>query len=371
MLWWLLGLAALAAALAPWLALDEMRWALLLTYPPRLLLAGAALLGALVAAWVLRQRAGALLWGLAALLAVGQLNAPWPWRAQQPLAQLDDAARPRLEILSFNTAHLPGAVQGFAQWLARSPAGPWPDVLLLQEVDPSERPALTRYLGDRYEFVVADTRARFAHDNWGPFSNLIALRRDRAFQVLARYPAITEYRSFAVTLSGPGLPVFHLVNVHTTKVFWSHDGLRGALVKADMKSAWHVRERTQLAAWLAPRMGEPVIVSGDFNAPAASQGVRLQGFVSAQQVAGTGLGLSWHARLPLWDIDHTLGNAAVRFLDYRLLDTPFSDHRAQRFSVSLPPPAPTHQAVYPAHSLFTQGDKHGRPVRQPHGPVRL
>lgn len=336
-LWWLLALATLAAALAPWLALDEMRWAVPLTYPPRLLLAGAALAGALVARGAFRQRAGVWVWGLAALLAVGQLNAPWPWRAQPPLAPAETAARVRVEILSFNTAHLPGGAQAFAQWLALAPAGPWPDVLLLQEVDPHERPELVRHLGERYEFVIPDTSARFAHDNWGPFSNLIGLRRDRYFKVLARHPALTEYRSFAVTLNAPGLPIFHLVNVHTTKVFWSHDGLRGALEKADMKSVWHVRERAQLAAWLARRVGEPVIVSGDFNAPAASQGVRLEGYVSAQHVAGTGLGLSWHARLPLWDIDHTLGNGAVRFLDYRLLDTPFSDHRAQRFSVSLAP----------------------------------
>ncbi len=335
-LWWLFALVTLAAALAPWLGLDDMRWALLLTYPPRLLLAGAALAGALVAGWALRQRAGVLLWVLAALLAVGQLNVPWPWRAQPPLAVAEAAARARLEILSFNTAHLPGGAQAFAQWLALPPAGPWPDVLLLQEVDPHERPELVRHLGERYEFVIPDTSARFAHDNWGPFSNLIALRRDRAFKVLARHPAITEYRTFAVTLSAPGLQAFHLVNVHTTKVFWSHDGLHGAVVKADMKSGWHVRERAQLADWLASHASEPVIVSGDFNAPAASQGVRLEGLASAQQVAGTGLGLSWHARVPVWDIDHTLGNAAVRFLEYRLLDTAFSDHRAQRFSVSLP-----------------------------------
>ena len=78
-----------------------------------------------------------------------------------------------------------------------------------------------------------------------------------------------------------------------------------------------------------------MLVSGDFDAPLGVYSTRYQGFTHAHLIAGSGLHLTFLAELPAWGIDHTLGNAQIQFLEYRLLSLGFSDDLAQLSRVQL------------------------------------
>ena len=150
--------------------------------------------------------------------------------------------------------------------------------------------------------------------------------------------AITGYRTFALRLpiqnssdatTESDVSGIWLVNVHTTKAFWAADGLSGLRDKADMKSAWHVKERDLLETWLARHRDEPVILGGDFNAPWNSHNLRINGLDNAHLASGAGPHLTFPRAYPIWGLDYVLGTAPIEFLSYRLLDTGYSDHCAQ------------------------------------------
>jgi endonuclease/exonuclease/phosphatase (EEP) superfamily protein YafD len=75
---------------------------------------------------------------------------------------------------------------------------------------------------------------------------------------------------------------------------------------------------------------DPLIVAGDFNTPIVSSVFRRvrERFTHAFEDSGSGLLLTWPARLPLTAIDHVWGNDGVRFLCTRLATNRASDHRA-------------------------------------------
>ena len=91
----------------------------------------------------------------------------------------------------------------------------------------------------------------------------------------------------------------------------------------------------RVAAWLAL-----LYVLGSASAPLIEADGRWPGLPTmaltiAHEVAGT----SWHrtfpAWLPVWGVDHALGNAHVEFSRYQTLDLGVSDHLAQLFSFGL------------------------------------
>ena len=126
-----------------------------------------------------------------------------------------------------------------------------------------------------------------------------------------------------------------IVNVHSTKAFWLHDGIVGLFKNADYKSAWHFQERDDLTRWLGQHASDAVIAAGDFNAPHYSSNVSLPDTYNAHLRAGSGPHVSIPSELPIWGLDHTLGNERIAFSDYRLIHTGYSDHRAQlvRFEI--------------------------------------
>lgn len=308
-----LGLLTLCAAAQP-LALDEhTRLALILTYAPRLPLAAGGLLLALLC-W---RRRGAAGWSLACTaLLVQQLG----WGGGARAAPAD-----ALTALVANVHHDTEGLDGLVALCAARDV----DVLMLQEVAPPQRPAYVAALGETYRFFAPDETTRFEFDNEGPFSNLIGVRASRLDETPVRVDtALTGYRTFAARVSLDGRPLW-LVDVHTTKAFWTHAGLDETLVMAAYKARRHTDERARLARWLADNTDAPVLVGGDFNAPLGSRNLRLPGLTHAHGAAGSGPHLTIPAAWPIWGLDHVLAGADIEFFEYELLDTGRSDHRAQ------------------------------------------
>ena len=81
----------------------------------------------------------------------------------------------------------------------------------------------------------------------------------------------------------------------------------------------------------------PDLVVGDFNSPRRSRALETlpPGFRHAYLEAGRGWSASFPEPLPLWSLDHVLVGDGWRAADYRLVSTPWSDHRLQ--SVALAP----------------------------------
>lgn len=77
------------------------------------------------------------------------------------------------------------------------------------------------------------------------------------------------------------------------------------------------------------------MVLGDLNnTPRAASLDRLfPGMRDAQRDAGRGIGGSWPAWLPLWQLDHVLLGPRLRAVDYILVDTGLSAHRAQEVAL--------------------------------------
>jgi endonuclease/exonuclease/phosphatase (EEP) superfamily protein YafD len=331
--WWLtlpatlVLLCGIATATASLLGLDRFREGMLLTYPPRYLcLAVTIAASAVLAACGCRKRA----W--IAMSCCGLLGVQFGWGPASLGAAVDKTDG--FTVLAFNVHDEAAHVEKLAE-LCRAESV---DFLLLQEVRPKSRPAFVHGLAD-YDFVHADESQSFEHSDHGPFSSLIGVHRSlKSGQTPQIETAITGYRTFALRLpiqnssdatTESDVSGIWLVNVHTTKAFWAADGLSGLRDKADMKSAWHVKERDLLETWLTRHRDEPVILGGDFNAPWNSNNLRINGLDNAHLASGAGPHLTFPRAYPIWGLDHILGTAPIEFLSYRILDPGFSDHCAQ------------------------------------------
>lgn len=295
-----------------------------LTYPPRALVLALAL--ALLLEGLLRRRQRlelparrrwlqASVMGVAATCLAPQLD--WGGGCTDPPPG-------HLTVLSYNVHHNGARAPDLARLAERRGA----EILCLQEVRAGERQAFIEALPG-YSFFWADENERIEHWNYGPISSVIAIAKS----VLGDDPveldtAITGYRTFAVRAQ-VGAAQLWIVNVHTTKSFWSPSDALSLMTRARYKATWHRFEREHLLAWLDDHQGQPTIIAGDFNAPAGTVALDLPGTVRAHAVAGEG----WHrtapAALPLWGIDHILAAGAVQFFTYETIDPGMSDHLAQ------------------------------------------
>lgn len=331
--WWLtlpatvVLLAGIATASASLFGLDRFREGMLLTYPPRYLcLAVTIAASAVLAACGCRKRA----W--IAMASCGLLGVQFGWGPASLGAAVDKTNG--FTVLAFNVHDETAHVAKLAELCREENV----DFLLLQEVRPESRSAFVDGLPE-FNFVHADESLTLEHSDEGPFSSLVGIHRSLKSETpLEIETAITGYRTFALRLpmqnSSEATTVsdvsgIWLVNVHSTKAFWTADGLTGLRDKADMKAAWHVKERELLETWLARHRDEPVILGGDFNAPWNSHNLRINGLDNAHLASGAGPHLTFPRAYPIWGLDHILGTAPIEFLSYRILDTGYSDHCAQ------------------------------------------
>jgi endonuclease/exonuclease/phosphatase (EEP) superfamily protein YafD len=318
-----------ASALAPYLRLDAWSPAILLAYPPRLIYAALALLTMIVAA-LIRDRTGVAGAATVTLLLVtslgwGGASLRFAHAGRSPGSDLE------LVLLAHNVHNQIAIAQTLPALIERENV----DLVLLQEVRANNRKHFTSALPG-FAFFWADP-AKFAERRTtGVFASMIGVRRelldkDRVVEVVT---GITDYRTFAIRASIAGRDLW-IVNVHATKPFWLEDGLEAMVTRIPKDVRWHRDEHERLGAWLDERAEVPVVVAGDFNAPHYAYNLRLPGLHLAHLEAGRGPHVTFPAALPVWGIDHALGNSHVRFSEYRILEAGPSDHRAQlaRFQI--------------------------------------
>lgn len=311
--------------MAPYVQADRLRLGILLAYPPRLL--GAAIAAAIaVLALSRRDRHTTFVAAASALLFITSAGWGGDGVAQRSrAAAIDEARAPALTLLSHNVHNQPGAADVTAAVARREHV----DIVTLQEVRPPNRKYFISALPD-FAFFWADPAELPERRSTGVFASMIGLRRERfddpeQAEVLT---GITGYRTFAVETRLDGRPLW-VVNVHATKPFWLEDGLLVFVSDAPAKARWHQDEAAQLALWAAEHADTPAVFAGDFNAPHYARVMQLDGLHSAFTDVGRGPNATFPAFLPVWGIDHVLGNSHVAFSEYRVLDAGPSDHLAQ------------------------------------------
>ena len=314
--------ALLAMAAAPFLALDAFLPGMLLTYPPRGVVAALASIAAVPC--LVKKRwmgLGACLVALclALLASLGGSSGVCPPGAWT--------------LVALNTKDGFGDGASLADLCRRMSA----DVLCFQEVRPESRPRLEAALPE-YKFFAPDPARNPELDPRSKNVRCITGIR-RSLLEGEEEPlvegATTGYRTFSVGIRKGGETLW-IVNVHSTKPINTGRPWWRFATSLWWKPGRHREERKRLEAWLsAPeRDGDRVILAGDFNAPERTWNVRIPGFTNAHESAGTGFGWTWPDRLPLFRIDHVLGRG-VDFCTYETFDPGFSDHRGQvaRFTV--------------------------------------
>jgi vancomycin resistance protein VanJ len=305
----------LAMAAAPFLAMDAFLPGMLLTYPPRGVVAALASIAAvpclLKKRWVgLGGCLVALCLALLASLGGGPSACPpGAWT-----------------LVALNTKDGFGDGAGLADLCRKVSA----DVLCFQEVRPESRPRLEAALPE-YRFFAPDPARNLELDPRSKDVRCVTGIRKTLLEAGGEplvEGAITGYRTFAVAI-GSGEGRLWIVNVHSTKPINTGRPWWRFATSLWWKPGRHREERERLEAWLGNRAaGDRVILAGDFNAPERTWNVRIPEFTNAHESAGTGFGWTWPGRLPLFRIDHVLGRG-VDFCSYETFDPGFSDHRGQ------------------------------------------
>ncbi|ASU84135.1 hypothetical protein CDO52_16255 [Nocardiopsis gilva YIM 90087] len=91
----------------------------------------------------------------------------------------------------------------------------------------------------------------------------------------------------------------------------------------------------RLARAATASRAERVLVLGDLNTAGTDRRMdAFDGFTDAQQQAGSGLGFTWPAAVPLVRLDHALGRG-LRAVEAGVREVPGSDHRAVTASYTL------------------------------------
>lgn len=125
-------------------------------------------------------------------------------------------------------------------------------------------------------------------------------------------------------------------------VRWSLGGEQISVLGANLISSPLVPRDPLLSRLVATVARErPDLVLGDFNAPRRSRALTAlpPGYRHAYDLAGHGWSASWPVPVPLLPIDQAIVGPRLRALDYRLLSTPWSDHRQQILDLAWPPAA--------------------------------
>jgi endonuclease/exonuclease/phosphatase (EEP) superfamily protein YafD len=191
-----------------------------------------------------------------------------------------------------------------------------PDIVLLQQTGPATTIELAKKL------YGASGNFRIKNDNG----------------IASRWKIVAEQlnpllRSQQVTVELPDRSKIEVVNLHlvtaTTDLrFWKTEAWRththNRQVRRDQLSL------TLQALGHTPRFPDiPTILGGDFNAPATDVIFRAfdENFTDAFTAAGTGLGNTFHRRLPILRIDHVYSTKHLVPVRCRVVESRHSDHR--------------------------------------------
>ena len=317
---WLVFFGLAASSVSTLLYADQFRIGMLLTYTPRVVwLVIAALL--LVFYVCNRQKYRIVFVILFSVLLVRDL----------PIGGGSSQVDECLTLLSFNFGNEVEQTHRIAKLCDEENV----DVLIIQEVSPANRSRFVAALPD-FTFCWPDESVEFEHSEPWVFSCLTGVRSELLADEASTevFTGITGYRTFAVQTEIAGRSV-HLVNVHSTKPVRLYYGLADFVSYAASKAARHRVERDRLACWISSHDDAPVLVAGDFNAPANSYNLRFADLHHAFGDSGTGVHLTFPRSCPMIGIDHVLGSERVSFVSCKIIDAGFSDHRHQvtRFQI--------------------------------------
>ena len=328
--WWMtlpasiILVGGVALATGPLLHLDQTREGMLLTYPSRYLcLAVTIATSAVLAACGCRKR----FW--VSLACCSLLGVQFGWGPASLGAAIDNTTGFTMLALNVNdeAAH--------AETLAHLCEREKVDFLLLQQVRPDNCETFEAGLPE-YQFFRGNEVPTGENMAAGQFCCLTGIHRSLSNpEDISIETGITENRTFALQLKirnalthSPDTNLW-LINVHTAEPFETSASIFSPTQQLTDKCSWHVEEREKLETWLYQHQTVPVVLGGDFNAPWNSHNLRISGLDNAHLSTGAGPHLTFPRTYPIWGRDHILATSRIEFLSYRILNTGFSDHRAQ------------------------------------------
>lgn len=311
-----LGLCYLAFLVAYWLTLatygDRWWFATFLMLSPRWPFAFPLLV---LAAMICARRAwGHALWCAAALpiLALPILG----MRTNLPIGRPPvDPATPALRLMSFNVHREQVDPGELLALIAREK----PDVIAFQDWTSANEPVFSMLEGGSAGEELAGWRCvregELAVASRHPIGRVVPVE----FPDAPGTPKAERGAAAGFEVQLPSGPLW-LVNVHLAS---PHTGLeqlledRGATLAANSDRRWGQSEQT---LGFVETLGGPVIVAGDFNTTDDSPMFRAHwgGLADAFSELGFGIGYTYVARKTQIRIDHILGNAEVRFVDFRI-----------------------------------------------------
>jgi len=328
--WWMtlpasiILLGGMALATGPLLHLDQSREGMLLTYPSRYLCLAVTIgTSAVLAACGCRKR----FW--IALACCSLLGIQFGWGPASLGAAVDKTTGFTMLALNVNNE------ARHSKTLAELCRHETVDFLLLQQVSPENCDLFEAALPE-YRFFRANEVPVLENNDPDPFFCLTGIHKSLiSSEEIPVETAITGYRTFALRLklqNGlshlPDIGLW-LINVHTAEPFSESGDMFSSHQRVTDKCSRHAEEREQLELWLSRHTNEPIVLGGDFNAPWNSHNLRINGLDNAHLATGSGPHLTFPRTYPIWGRDHILATAPIEFLSYRILDTGFSDHRAQ------------------------------------------
>ena len=145
----------------------------------------------------------------------------------------------------------------------------------------------------------------------------------------------THFRSQYLTAELPNERVIELVNLHLQPASTNLALWKPSCWQEHRRNRIHRREELQFAlAFLNEytpfrENNRPVLIAGDFNAPAGDGATRVlrRRFTDTYRTIGTGWGNTYHRRLPLLRLDRIYTSEHFVPLRSRTVDIPESEHR--------------------------------------------
>lgn len=228
-----------------------------------------------------------------------------------------------------------------------------PEIIFIQEITSSDRKLFQRRLGQLYPHQIwAD---RFENYNGGAILSKLPFKEDH------NYDITTPHMSGHININHAVITVMgrrvHLFNGHLypaghafLQLIFGKRTLESSIAQTNTAYLRRMVEAEKLRE-IVTRVGEPVIVGGDFNDTPNSPLYRSfsAAFQNAHEAAGWGLGTTYGQyslsgsvasplRFMLFDflrIDHLFASREFRILEARVIPFALSDHKPQVVRLAL------------------------------------
>lgn len=237
----------------------------------------------------------------------------WNGPHEEPVAgpSAKHEERPTFRVLTMNCA-------SFAYGSPTEDIATWqPDIVLLQDAYPHQVRTIAKRLFGKAGFHTNCSRTSGIVSRW-PILLQVALPGTRNHQVIIRMPGPLDVKVINL----------HLGSANTDLRFWK----RSTWTNHRINHAKRIREIDAVAATLASQSTDPVspvLLGGDFNAPATDvvHNHYSTHFQDSFLQAGSGWGNTYHRRFPILRIDYLYHNSHFKAVRSRTVESIHSDHR--------------------------------------------